>query len=169
MDEGADKSQTNRGAIPIDPNIILQNQKSNGYFLNRIEIGCNKSFHSMRFIEVGMELFLDWNYVYGSLGIWSDFVKKEKKVIYLPFLFLRLFLHLVSFLCPFCLRFFLYCQLLPACATSHQLIVESCASPFNNLISLDYSMPVFSANSFGLFNDWLHMTYHIMVKFSARN
>ena len=32
-----------------------------------------------------------------------------------------------------------------------QLIVESCASPSNNLISLSYAMPVFSANLFGLF------------------
>ena len=35
--------------------------------------------------------------------------------------------------------------------SSRQLIVESCASPSNNLISLSYSMPVFSANLFGPF------------------
>ena len=34
---------------------------------------------------------------------------------------------------------------------SHQLIVELCAYPSYNLISLSYSMPVFSANLFGLF------------------
>ena len=33
-----------------------------------------------------------------------------------------------------------------------QFIVESCASPSYNLISLSYSMPDFSANLFGLFN-----------------
>ena len=32
-----------------------------------------------------------------------------------------------------------------------QLIVESCASPFKNLISLIYWIPVFSSNSFKLF------------------
>ena len=37
---------------------------------------------------------------------------------------------------------------------SHQPIVELCASPSDNLISLSYSMPVFSANSFGLFFLW---------------
>ena len=34
---------------------------------------------------------------------------------------------------------------------SRQLIAKSCASPSNNLISLSYSMPVFSANLFGFF------------------
>ena len=34
---------------------------------------------------------------------------------------------------------------------SRQLIVESCSSTSNNLISLSYLMPVFSANLFGPF------------------
>ena len=33
----------------------------------------------------------------------------------------------------------------------HHLIIDSCASPSDNLISISYSMPAFSANSFGLF------------------
>ena len=32
-----------------------------------------------------------------------------------------------------------------------QLIIDSCASPSDSLISLSYSMPDFSANLFGLF------------------
>ena len=32
-----------------------------------------------------------------------------------------------------------------------ELIIDSCASPSDNFISLSYSMPAFSANSFGLF------------------
>ena len=35
--------------------------------------------------------------------------------------------------------------------SSHQLIIDSCAYAPDNLISLSYSMPAFSANLFGLF------------------
>ena len=65
-----------------------------------------------------------------TLGIWSTFVKK--KLIFLPFCFSLLFFHLFfsSFLHPFCLRFFFNIISL------RQLIVESCASPSNNSISL---------------------------------
>ena len=55
------------------------------------------------------------------------------------------FLHPFFFLLPFCLRFFFNIISL------RQLIVESCASPSNNLISLSYLMPVFSENLFGPF------------------
>ena len=36
-------------------------------------------------------------------------------------------------------------------AEQDQLIIDYCASPSDNLISLSYSMPAFSENSFGLF------------------
>ena len=42
-------------------------------------------------------------------------------------------------------------QLMSAGVSWHQFIVESCASHFDSLISLSYSMAVFSAKSFGLF------------------
>ena len=42
-------------------------------------------------------------------------------------------------------------QFTSVCINSRQLIVESCASHSNNLISFSYSMPVFSANLVGLF------------------
>ena len=58
----------------------------------------------------------------------------------------------------FCLSFY-FCYLGSFCIffsgliffLLRQLIFESCASPSDNLISLIYSMPVFSANLFGLF------------------
>ena len=93
-----------------------------------------------------------------TLGIWSDFVKP----FYLPFFLSRLFsfasffsfrifFYLASF-CIFCNILFYLHQLALARVSLHQLIVESCASPYNNLIALNYSMPaVFSANLFGLF------------------
>ena len=61
----------------------------------------------------------------------------EKLAIYLHFSFVFLF--------PISVLIFLP-------NPSHQLIVELCTSPSDNLISLSYLMPAFSANLFGLFN-----------------
>ena len=59
---------------------------------------------------------------------------------------------LFFFLCLFSFASFFFCIFFRLSGVSwHQIIVESCASPSNNLISLRYPMPVFSANSFGLF------------------
>ena len=98
-------------------------------------------------------MILDRHYVCQSLdpilGIWSDYVKKS----HLPWFFVfASFLLFVYFFTSFLFRIiFILPNIMPDRASSCQLIVESCASPSINLISLSYSMVVFSANLFGLF------------------
>ena len=78
-----------------------------------------------------------------------------KKPSFLLFSFRLFFL-----LCLFSFASFFFCvfivhlfsdYLTSARVSWRQFIVESCASPSNNLISLSYSLPVFSANLFRLF------------------
>ena len=56
----------------------------------------------------------------------------------------------------------LYIHSLSVLTSVVHLIVESCAFPPNNLISLSYSLPVFSANSFMLF---FHYQYKMWMSF----
>ena len=74
---------------------------------------------------------------------------EEKKVIYLLFFcFCIFFFIFFIFFTSFWFTIFFTSS---ARASSLQLIAEFCASPSTNLISLSYSMLVFSANLFGLF------------------
>ena len=45
---------------------------------------------------------------------------------------------------------------------SHKLIVESCASPSDNLFSLSYWMPVFSVNLVGLFFLGVELQFYLI-------
>ena len=105
-------------------------------------------------------VFLDQHYVCRShdptLDISPTFVKKSKKSSSILFFF-----HVFFFFGSFFIIFppiiyrptpITWMELVAlARVISLQFIVESCTSPSNNLISLSYSMPVFSVNLFGLF------------------
>ena len=86
--------------------------------------------------------------MYASLMIlpYASAILSWKKKKRSSFFFLCLFFFCVLFL----LRLFFFCIFFQM-IIRRQFIVESCASPSNNLISLSYSMPVFSANLFRLF------------------
>ena len=104
-------------------------------------------------------------------------------VVYAFFFFFRVFFSFASFFLRhffFCFffsfaSFFLFIMVLiilsnsSISSMSHQLIIDSSASPSDNIISLSYSMPPFSANLFALFNSLAHCsTMHCML-FSANS
>ena len=106
-------------------------------------------------VKLVFNFFLDpWHLVvYCEKLISQHLVDFCEKLIFLLFFLFHIFFLFVTFFPK--QDFFIFVslrQLAPARVNSHQLIVESYASPSNNLISLSYSMPVFSAILFGLFS-----------------
>ena len=122
---------------------------------------------------------LGWHKSYAGhiiLGLMPTFYENHLSLLF-SFLFLHLFYVFFMYWLFMCFFHVSSRQLGSACtslrqlASADQLIIDSCASSSDTLISLSYLMPAFSANSFGLFCTGVssifsyfgHLCWHFIV------